>query len=50
MAKYQKRVPETAEFVLDKEGNGHEIDGGVLTGKVIPKATFEAEWGPLQQG
>lgn len=47
MTQYQRKNPETMDAIPDKEGNGHVVKEGVLTGEVIPKATFEADWVPL---
>jgi predicted transcriptional regulator len=50
MALYQLKNPETREFMLDKEGNAHEVHDGVLTGIVIQKADFEAQYVPFVKG
>jgi hypothetical protein len=33
--------------VFDKDGAAHEIKDGILTGTIIPKTIFEADWVPL---
>ena len=50
MPLFQKKNPETYEFMLDKDGNAHEIKGGVLTGVTVPKAEFEAQYVPFVKG
>jgi hypothetical protein len=47
MAQFQRKNPEVLEAILDKDGNAHVISAGVLTGEMILKATFEADWVPL---
>jgi len=44
---YQRKIPETIEVILDKDGNAHLVENNVLTGNIIQRADIEKDWFPV---